>query len=425
MGHCKITSLRLMATLVPEPLFGDLNDTCVDSLCDAAPEAIVTYYNSPQSYTAECPEGEPIGDPVTVTIPAGAFASTVSKTEADALALAAAQAQAEAALNCAETYDVTVTVTSGTVSSDLTDYPFMIRLSDMPAAFWTHVAADGGDIRAYTPGDVQIPIDMAWIDTVAEDGVIFVRQTLANATDTSVVIKCGNGLSLLPATDPNGRNAVWADYERVSLFRGDLVDRTGNADATMTAGSASYNLTSLSALGLGGGLVGDGVNTARMTGLAGSTTFTLGCSAELDTIAATQALLELIPNSGVSTNTQVFLAGRGTGTEWVGFSNNADGLLLSGELVVLDTPTRLNLKYDGTTSRQIYVNGVSAATDAGILAIGATDDHLNIMRIASGSLMNGTIGFVYLRYEALSDDWIAAEYANASSPSTFYTVTGP
>lgn len=425
MGHCKITGLRLMATLVPEPLFGDLNDTCVDSLCDAAPETPVTYHNAPQTYTAECPVAEPIGDPVTVTIPAGAFATTVSQAEADALALAAAQAQAEAALNCMATYDVTVTVESGTVAADLTSFPLMIRLSDLPAAFWTHVAAEGGDLRAYTTGDVQIPIDMAWIDTGAEDGVIFVRQSLATGSDTGVVIKCGNGLGSLDPTDPNGRNAVWQDYERVFLFRNDLVDRTGNANATMTAGVASYNTSSLSSIGAGGGLVGNGTNKARTTGLSGSSVFTMGASVELDALATTQVALCNTISTGVAGSNEVILYFRPPSNEWATYSNSADGLLGSGVAPTANGAARVHVRHNGTTDREIYVNGVSKATDTTIIAIGASDNWLNILTDTAGNALVGTVGFVYIRYHSLTDDWIAAEYANASSPSTFYTVTVP
>lgn len=63
-----------------------------------------TYWNDPQSYTAECTTDEehpPVeGSPVTVTIPANTFSSTVSKAAANALALAAATSQAQSQRSC-------------------------------------------------------------------------------------------------------------------------------------------------------------------------------------------------------------------------------------------------------------------------------------------------------------------------------------
>lgn len=69
--------------------------------CVPAP---VTYQNAPQSYTANCvgdPNApQPTGGPVTKTIPAGQFSSIISQADADQQAMNAAQAAALAALQC-------------------------------------------------------------------------------------------------------------------------------------------------------------------------------------------------------------------------------------------------------------------------------------------------------------------------------------
>lgn len=57
------------------------------------------FQNTEQSYTAECPPGF-IGTPVTVTVAADTYFSSVSQADANAIALAAAQLQAEAELVC-------------------------------------------------------------------------------------------------------------------------------------------------------------------------------------------------------------------------------------------------------------------------------------------------------------------------------------
>lgn len=73
----------------------------------ACEDSSFAFYNTPQTYTANCPvatDGDDTptadGNPVTVTIPAGAYASNVSQAAADDAALAAAQASAEAQLAC-------------------------------------------------------------------------------------------------------------------------------------------------------------------------------------------------------------------------------------------------------------------------------------------------------------------------------------
>lgn len=125
-----------------------------------------------------------------------------------------------------------VTVPSGTVSEDLTDYPLMIDMADMPAGFWTTVNSSGGNIRAYQSDAVTaIPVDVTYINTDREIGRIFVKHTLTTAADTVILIGVESpATTKLADANPNGRNAVWADYEVVWVFP-EVDNRTGNAYA--------------------------------------------------------------------------------------------------------------------------------------------------------------------------------------------------
>lgn len=58
------------------------------------------WYNAPQTYTAHCPTGT-TGDDVSVTIPSGAYSSTLSQSDADSQAILAAQTQAQSEISCA------------------------------------------------------------------------------------------------------------------------------------------------------------------------------------------------------------------------------------------------------------------------------------------------------------------------------------
>lgn len=133
-------------------------------------------------------------------------------------------------------YYVELTIASGEVASDLTDFPVYVDLSDMPAAFWTHVQQDGGDIRVFaTDGTTQIPMDLVRIDYDDETGSLFFKRTVASGSNTVVRIYYGaTGLDPLPVTDTYGRNAVWADYEQVLLFGETPYDRTGGSDVVFT-----------------------------------------------------------------------------------------------------------------------------------------------------------------------------------------------
>jgi hypothetical protein len=138
-----------------------------------------------------------------------------------------------------------LTVASGTVASDLTDFPLYIDLADMPVGFWTYT--NGKDIRAYVTGS-QIPCDIVWCDTVTQTGAIFVKvPTLAAASDTIINLQ-GNGTDgLPPVASTYGRNAVWDDYESVFLMgitAGD--DRTGKAAGAIVGDPDFFTQTATS-----------------------------------------------------------------------------------------------------------------------------------------------------------------------------------
>lgn len=126
--------------------------------------------------------------------------------------------------------EYTITVSAATVSADLTDYPLMVSLADMPAAFWTDVNSTGGNIRAYaSDGVTMLPHDVTYIDKSRSLGRMYIKTNIATATSTTVRIHLTDPADTkLAVTDPNGRNAVWADYEVVWVFP-ETDNRTGNA----------------------------------------------------------------------------------------------------------------------------------------------------------------------------------------------------
>ncbi|MEJ6845072.1 putative Ig domain-containing protein [Sinorhizobium fredii] len=146
------------------------------------------------------------------------------------------------------TYYAELTVAAGEVSSDLTDFPVYVDLFDMPAGFWTHVKEDGGDIRVKTTGGALIPFDLVWFNHAASDGALFFKRTIATAASTVVRIHYGDSsLSLLPANDANGRNAVWSDYDVVIIPGDDIFNRTGKSAARSWSYPQTFDLISTSA----------------------------------------------------------------------------------------------------------------------------------------------------------------------------------
>lgn len=131
-----------------------------------------------------------------------------------------------------------VTVPSGTVGSDLTAFPVYVPLEDMPSSFWAAVAPDGSNIRVYNGSDVLIPFDLAIFNHNMQTGTLFVRTNIAAASATTFTVRL-DGSGLLAVNDANGRNAVWADYEVVTLLGFDPRDRTGKNEIR-SSGDASF-----------------------------------------------------------------------------------------------------------------------------------------------------------------------------------------
>lgn len=123
-----------------------------------------------------------------------------------------------------------VEIPSGTVASDLSRFVVPIDLSLAPPEFWAAVKADGGNVRAYLPdGVTMIPHDLTYINKTRQLGRLFVRRDVAAASDTIIMVRLTAPTDTkLAVTDPNGRNAVWADFEVVWVFPEDA-NRSGKA----------------------------------------------------------------------------------------------------------------------------------------------------------------------------------------------------
>jgi hypothetical protein len=134
----------------------------------------------------------------------------------------------------------TLTVPSGTIASNLTDFPVRVDLDDMPSGFWDNVKSDGGDIRVYeSDGTTQIPFDLVHIDTVNEVGLLFFKDSLLSGSDNVYKIECGYPAhNLLAPTNTYGRNNVWNDYHRVYVFPG-VEDRTGSGQVAAVVGETT------------------------------------------------------------------------------------------------------------------------------------------------------------------------------------------
>lgn len=121
-----------------------------------------------------------------------------------------------------------VTIASGTVDDDLDDFPIYVELGNMPEPFWDHVLPNGGNIRALDENYDPIPMDLISFEYQNQRGALFVRKNVVAASDTIFRVQLNPTVTQrLPYNDANGREAVWQDYDTVTIFGPDALDRSG------------------------------------------------------------------------------------------------------------------------------------------------------------------------------------------------------
>lgn len=156
------------------------------------------------------------------------------------------------------------------------------------------------------------------------------------------------------------------------------------------------------------------------------TVWTMGVTASLATKTANRALATYHDHVGGSgANDRASLAYRFAETSVALWDDTNSWLMPASDIdPTVDTPFRVHAYYNGSTGRGFYYNGTLAASQSGITSrTGFSALRLGTEDASNAETIDGHVGFAYLRAGVLSADWIAAEYANLSTPSTFYQLT--
>lgn len=124
----------------------------------------------------------------------------------------------------------TLRVASGKVSANLTNFPLMVRIEDLPSDMKALLRDDGGNLRVFaSDGVTPLPVDVTYFNKKRGLGRFFTKTNLLTASNNDIVVKVLSPTNVAAAvTDTYGRNAVWSDYEVVWVFPSDA-NRTGKA----------------------------------------------------------------------------------------------------------------------------------------------------------------------------------------------------
>ncbi|MBV2132058.1 hypothetical protein KRX52_04505 [Pseudomonas sp. MAP12] len=168
-----------------------------------------------------------------------------------------------------------------------------------------------------------------------------------------------------------------------------------------------------------------GENSYLSSSISDLSVFTLGCTVIPATYTSSNgnnAILSI--STGVYSEDKRIGLVRRNATGKFGLWHTTAGWLDGASPVVSGTRYRLHARYNGGSSRALFVNGTKEAEQTAFVAppAGRTTLYLGAEDTSFFEKFAGQIGFVYLRASLLSDQWIAAEASNLSRPGDFYTV---
>lgn len=313
-----------------------------------------------------------------------------------------------------------VTVDHTKVGADLTGFPVFVDLADMPAAFWSVVTADGGDIRCYA-GGALVPREVVSCDAVAKTGELHIKTDLSSTADTVITITADGVSADYAATDPFGRNAVWSNGFVLVSHDGGLADSTANGfNGTLVGsigGQTNGKLGDTSQEYIGQGYINAG-NDPKLQLANG--TITAWFTEPAPQVGNSQNIAVKTSAYGLSiqgADLLVYSWGAPTGNnrsagsypslgngKWRHLAHTFQSGVSNGSGLFIDATNYLNFTMSVLNQGTGLAIGGSAPLDGSELNTALLDE----VRIAS---------------VPRSAAWIATEYANQMTPASFYTVT--
>lgn len=313
-----------------------------------------------------------------------------------------------------------VTVDHTKVGAALTGFPLFINLAHMPSAWWRAATNGGGNIRCYVAG-VMVPCEVVSCDPVTKTGELHIKCDFSSTTDTVVTVSA-EGASPKPGADsPLGAKAVWSDYSLVS-HDGGLTDTLGNVPNLSAwvqdpgSSPATYTLTpnqfvmpaaGPGLLGADGGSYSNGLDSGLRYETATKSVAQVSLWANPAALHTNRCIVDL-RQFGVNS----YPPGQTLSAiiQPTGVAGGAGNTFYADSVKVTGSVPAMNVNAWNYRVAQASTPYVPLAFTIGQVVVG-------------GFGYNGLIDEIRLCDIARSPEWIATEYANQVSPTTFYTVT--
>ncbi|MBY0369793.1 DUF2341 domain-containing protein [bacterium] len=335
-------------------------------------------------------------------------------------------------------YRQKITVPHSQVGATLTDFPVLVKTTDTSNALFANAQADGDDILFSLESDATTKLAHE-IENYSSSGELeaWVKiPSLSSTTDTVFYMYYGkaDATNQQDGTDvwDSGYQGVWHLQQSVTNGVNGLLDSTSNANHGAPANylSDGTSTTAYSAKIYKGVLqsrTGDeGITVSPAASLAVSYITLEAWARQDDAASNNQRIAERCINSGNCTqHIYQMVVGNGGGASFniytqTGSQSGAN----TGTPPTTGTWHHFVGTFDGTTLA-LYVDGVVSGTNGSLagqtIRTASTGLGLGIGRQLerNSRSLGGAIDEVRLSNLARSAEWIAASYANQSSPSTF------
>jgi hypothetical protein len=326
---------------------------------------------------------------------------------------------------------LTVTIKASQVNGSVTQMPVFINLDHMPGHFFTNVKGSGADIRMTTSDGVsQVPVEIVSLDKATTNGELWFRApSLTSASDTVFYLYYGlNGATMPAASSSFGSQNVWSNgfvavYHMNALTNGtaSVLDSTSFANhGTPFGGMLVGNIV---AGKTGSAIDFDGVNDAiLLSTIVLSNVGSYSAWVNTDVIPSNVSFLEQNHFLGLSDRPALYLRNSGAkydysnydGSSYRGVFNFGNGVISRWDMVAGS--------YNGSLFTA-YHNSLSAQGNSGNYTLTNAGANRYIGSATSANRnWDGKIDEVRIANKARNRNWIATEYNNQNSASSFYTI---
>jgi len=339
---------------------------------------------------------------------------------------------------CPATYTAqrAISVNSGQVTGTLTDYPMLVLnpTSGVPNPNNLKTTGNGGRVTSANGYDIifvngagaLLPFELvghgqSFTSYAPSTGSAEFHVNVASIADGTAIYMCYGNSAV--TTYQGNDSATWSGYKGVWHFP-DAAGLTNSAGGTVMT-PVGAPTTAVGKIGGGLGLDGASQAVGNSANLAESNSVNFTVSAWVYPNSATGYGQIFSSGGGFSARIQF----RRDQSDWMLYVKNSTSSYVSAGFAGGVTPNAwayLVATWDGANIK-LYVNGVLKATTpdpSPTTFAGTVNDWGYNTDGGPSTWWNGRIDEGRVLSAALSASWIASEYSNQNTPSSFYTV-GP